>query len=80
MAKQIQIELPETGKVAVSVICTETCIFAIVGDLTYDGDIDMFGAGGLEARVANAVQEALSSQLLVDVTFGNVSSTGDFNM
>jgi len=79
MAQQIQVELPETGTIAVSIIRTETGIFAIIGDLTYDGDIQMRGVSGFEARVAAAVQEALSSQLPVDVTFGNISCTGSFN-
>jgi hypothetical protein len=80
MAQQIEIELPQTGKVQVSVTQTETCIIAKVGNLTYNGDLHLYGTDGFEARVKAAIREALSSQLPVRLTFGNITCTGSFNI
>jgi hypothetical protein len=74
MTKQIAIEHPQVGKVAVSITEADTCIFATAGDLTCEGNLNLLR---LMDELKAAIQKELSSQLRVHLKFGNVTSTGD---
>ncbi len=75
LTKQIEIEHPQVGKVAVIITETDTRIFATARDLTCKGNLNLLK---LMDELTAAIQQGLASQSRVNLKFGNVTCDGDF--